>query len=340
MSATASSPVRSDAAIEVVLQVDDLVVGLPLGRGHVARAVNALSFSLGKGEIFAIVGESGAGKSLAALSILRLVPPQARLSGRIWFHGQDLLAISPAELRAVRGNAISMIYQDPMTALNPVWTIGEQINETVRLHQQIGRKAAADRTLEVLALARLPNPRQVARSYPHQLSGGMLQRALIALALSCGPEILIADEPTTALDVTVQAQILAVLLGLRDTLGLSIILITHDMGVVARSADRVLVMYAGRAVESGSVLDVLPQPLHPYTDALLRSVDLTGPRGQLAAIPGAPPPLGAAPAACAFHPRCSYVQAKCMQAEPKLRAVADRRSVRCDFPLQQVSADE
>jgi oligopeptide/dipeptide ABC transporter ATP-binding protein len=333
----APSAVRSDAAVKTVLRVDDLIVELPLGRGRVARAVNGLSFSLDKGEIFGIVGESGAGKSLAALSILRLVPQEARLRGRIWFRERDLLALAPAQLRALRGSAISMIYQDPMTALNPVWTIGEQIGETVRLHEHTGRRAATQRTLEVLELARLPNPRRVADSYPHQLSGGMLQRALIALALCCRPEILIADEPTTALDVTVQAQILKVLLRLREELGLSIILITHDMGVVARTADRVLVMYAGRAVESGSVLEVLPHPLHPYTDALLRSVDLSGPRGQLAAIPGAPPRLGRAPSGCPFHPRCAYARAHCAEVEPELRELLPSRRVACHFPLLEPS---
>jgi len=339
LSTTAPSPDLGIAVLETVLRVEDLVVSLPLGRGRTARAVNELSFTLGKGEIFSIVGESGAGKSLAALSILRLVPPQARLSGRIWFHGRNLLAVSPAELRTVRGNAISMIYQDPMTALNPVWTIGEQIGETVRLHERTGRRAAAERTLEVLELARLAHPRRVAHSYPHQLSGGMLQRALIALALCCRPEILIADEPTTALDVTVQAQILKVLLGLRDELGLSIILITHDMGVVARTADRVLVMYAGRAVELGGVLEVLPRPLHPYTGALSRSIDLTPARGRLAAIPGAPPPFGSLPAGCPFYPRCGYAQCRCAQGEPELREFAGRRGVRCHFPLDEHSAD-
>jgi oligopeptide/dipeptide ABC transporter ATP-binding protein len=333
MNTTAPTEARRDAAVETVLRVEDLIVELPLGRGRAANAVNGLSFALGKGEIFGIVGESGAGKSLAALSILRLVPPQARLRGRVWFRDRDLLALAPARLRAVRGNAISVIYQDPMTALNPVWTVGEQISETVRLHAQGGRRAAAERTLEVLELAQLPNPRRVAGSYPHELSGGMLQRALIALALSCRPEILIADEPTTALDVTVQAQILNVLLRLRDELGLSIILITHDMGVVARTADRVLVMYAGRAVESGGVLEVLREPLHPYTDALLRSVDLSAARGQLAAIPGAPPRLGAVPVGCPFHPRCGYAQAECAETEPELREAARRRRVACHFPL-------
>lgn len=340
MNTIAQSSTRSGTAVETVLRVEDLVVGVPLGHGRTVRAVDGLTFALNKGEIFGIVGESGAGKSLAALSILRLVPPQIRLNGRIWFHGHNLLAASSAELRTVRGNAISMIYQDPMTALNPVWTIGEQISETVRLHERVGRRTAAKRTLEVLGLARLPHPRQVAGSYPHQLSGGMLQRALIALALSCRPEILIADEPTTALDVTVQAQILNVLLGLRDELGLSIILITHDIGVVARTADRVLVMYAGRAVESGGVLEVLPQPFHPYTDALLCSVDLTGARGHLAAIPGGPPPLGSVLVGCPFHPRCGYAQGKCTQAEPEPRELADSRCVRCYFPLKEPRADE
>jgi peptide/nickel transport system ATP-binding protein len=340
LSAIVLSAVPGNAFAETLLRVENLVVGLPLGRGRTARAVNELSFTLGKGEILGIVGESGAGKSLAALSILRLVPPQARLSGRVWFRGHNLLAVSLAQLRTVRGNAISMIYQDPMTALNPVWTIGEQISETVRLHERVGRKEAADRTLEVLELVRLPHPRRVTLSYPHELSGGMLQRSLIALALSCRPEILIADEPTTALDVTVQAQILKVLLGLRDELGLSIILITHDMGVVARTADRVMVMYAGRAIESGGVLEVLQQPLHPYTNALLRSVDLTGARGQLAAISGAPPPLGSVPLGCPFNPRCSYAQDKCAQAAPELRELADRRSVHCHFPLKEPSVGE
>jgi oligopeptide/dipeptide ABC transporter ATP-binding protein len=322
---------KADA--RTVLAVENLTVGLPGRRGSTVFAVNELSFSLAPGEIFAVVGESGAGKSLAALSILRLTPPQARLGGRIWFEERDLLSLSRSEIRAVRGSAISMIYQDPMSALNPVWTVGEQIAETVRLHEDGGRAAATERTLEVLELVRLPNPKRVAASYPHELSGGMLQRVLIALALSCRPRLLIADEPTTALDVTVQAQILDVLLRLRDELGLSIVLITHDMGVVARTADRVLVMYAGRAVETGAAEAVLRAPQHPYTDALLRSIDLSGVRGTLAAIPGAPPPLGATPAGCAFHPRCAFAQADCTQAVPPLRETAAGRLARCLHPL-------
>jgi peptide/nickel transport system ATP-binding protein len=331
VSAVASPTADRESGTGAVLSIEDLRVSFRRDGGMV-HAVDGLSLTLAPGEIFSVVGESGAGKSLAALSILRLTPKAALLDGRIRFHDRDLLAASGRTLRAVRGSSIAMIYQDPMSALNPVWSVGEQIEETIRRHRGVSAKAARERALEVLGLVRLPNPARVADAYPHELSGGMLQRALIAMALACDPEVLIADEPTTALDVTVQAQVLDLLLRLRAELGLAILIITHDMGVVAHTADRVLVMYAGRAVESGAVADVLTRPAHPYTEALLRSLDMRRPRGRLNAIPGAPPPLGAAPPGCPFHPRCRYAQPNCSAALPPLGTVADRE-VRCLYPL-------
>jgi oligopeptide/dipeptide ABC transporter ATP-binding protein len=304
---------------EILLSVRDLRITFTAGKGHVT-AVDGLDLDLVRGEALVVVGESGSGKSLSALSILGLQPDTARREGRIEFEGRDLTRLSERELRALRGASISMIYQDPMSALDPVWTVGEQIAETIRAHERVSSSAVRDRVHGLLARVGLPDPARIARANPHQLSGGMRQRALIAMALSCQPRLLIADEPTTALDVTIQAQILELLKDLRRDMGLTILLITHDMGVAADLADRVLVMYAGRAVEAGSADDVLLRPSHHYTAGLLGSADLaeTVPKQPIRAIAGSPPPLAARPPGCAFHPRCARASEQCRVDVPRL----------------------
>jgi peptide/nickel transport system ATP-binding protein len=289
------------------------------------RAVDDVSFSVGHGETLAIVGESGCGKSVTALSILRLVPdPPGRIvGGSIVFEGTDLLGLDEAKMRAIRGNRISMIFQEPMTSLNPVMTIGRQITEAVRLHRSIPAKQAWQQAVEMLRIVRIPEPEQRAREYPHQLSGGMRQRAMIAMALACRPALLIADEPTTALDVTIQAQILALMLDLQKQLGMGLILITHDLGVVAQTAQRVIVMYAGRKVEEADVETLFADPRHPYTRGLMASIPaLPAPGkadGRLAEIPGIVPSLTKLPAGCAFAPRCELAIARCHEEYPPLQ---------------------
>jgi peptide/nickel transport system ATP-binding protein len=295
-------------------------------RQGLLTAVDGVSFSLRRGETLAVVGESGCGKSMTALSLLRLVPdPPGRIvAGSVRLDGRDLLRLDAAEMRAVRGNEISMIFQEPMTSLNPVVTIGRQIAEALRLHQALSRPAAMAKAVEMLRLVRIPEPQQRAREYPHQLSGGMRQRAMIAMALACHPKVLIADEPTTALDVTIQAQILDLMLGLQQQLGTAILLITHDLGIVAETAQRVIVMYAGRKVEEAAVEALFEAPLHPYTEALLQSIPrlplITGtadsaPR-RLREIPGMVPSLVGLPAGCAFAARCAHADALCRRQIP------------------------
>jgi peptide/nickel transport system ATP-binding protein len=290
------------------------------------RAVDDVSFSVGRGKTLAIVGESGCGKSVTALSILRLVPdPPGRIvSGSIVFEGTDLLGLDEAEMRAIRGNRISMIFQEPMTSLNPVMTIGRQITEAVRLHRSMPAKQAWQQAVEMLRTVRIPVPEQRAREYPHQLSGGMRQRAMIAMALACRPALLIADEPTTALDVTIQAQILALMLDLQKQLGMALVLITHDLGVVAQTAQRVIVMYAGRKVEEADVETLFAHPRHPYTRGLMASIPALPSPGsktgaRLAEIPGIVPSLTKLPAGCAFAPRCELAIARCHQEYPPLQ---------------------
>jgi oligopeptide/dipeptide ABC transporter ATP-binding protein len=290
------------------------------------RAVDDVSFSVGRGETLAIVGESGCGKSVTALSIMRLVPdPPGRIvGGSIVFESTDLLGLDEAKMRAIRGNRISMIFQEPMTSLNPVMTIGRQITEAVRLHRSMPAKQAWQQAVEILRVVRIPEPEQRAREYPHQLSGGMRQRAMIAMALTCRPALLIADEPTTALDVTIQAQILALMLDLQKQLGMGLILITHDLGVVAQTAQRVVVMYAGRKVEEADVETLFANPKHPYTRGLMASIPaLPAPGGKtgvrLAEIPGVVPSLTKLPPGCAFAPRCELAIERCHQAYPPLQ---------------------
>jgi peptide/nickel transport system ATP-binding protein len=289
------------------------------------KAVDDVSFSVRRGETLAIVGESGCGKSVTALSLMRLVPdPPGRIvGGSIMLEGTDLLALGENEMRQVRGNRISMIFQEPMTSLNPVMRIGDQITEAVRLHRSMPPKEAWDQAVRMLRLVRIPEPEQRALEYPHQLSGGMRQRAMIAMALACRPALLIADEPTTALDVTIQAQILALVLELQKELGMGLILITHDLGVVAQTAQRVIVMYAGKKVEEADVEDLFANPRHPYTIGLMASIPrVPSPDAKadarLIEIPGMVPSLTRLPKGCAFAPRCRFAIARCHEEYPPL----------------------
>jgi peptide/nickel transport system ATP-binding protein len=309
-----------------LLSVEHLTTAFPID-GRWTPAVNDVSFSLAAGETLALVGESGCGKSLTALSILRLVDPPGRIvSGAIRFEGRDLLSIGEREMRAVRGAAIGLVLQEPMTALNPVFTVGRQIAEALEVHGLARGRAARARAIELLEAVRVPEPARRADEYPHQLSGGLRQRALIAAALACRPRLLIADEPTTALDVTIQAQILDLLRDLRRDLDLALLLITHDLGVVAHQADRVVVMYAGRIVEQAPVRTLFREPLHPYTRGLLRSMPGRHAGARLEAIEGAVPRLGAIPDGCSFAPRCPNRFDPCA-ALPAL--VGDGHAVRC-----------
>ncbi len=290
------------------------------------RAVDDISFSVRRGETLAIVGESGCGKSVTALSIMRLVPdPPGRIvGGSIMLEGTDLLGLDEDSMRQIRGNRISMIFQEPMTSLNPVMRIGDQITEAVRLHRPMSRKQASAIAVEMLRLVRIPEPERRALEYPHQLSGGMRQRAMIAMALACRPALLIADEPTTALDVTIQAQILALVLELQKELGMGLILITHDLGVVAQTARRVIVMYAGKKVEEADVETLFAHPRHPYTRGLMASIPAVPSAGakadaRLVEIPGMVPSLTRLPKGCAFAPRCGLAIARCHEEYPPLQ---------------------
>jgi oligopeptide/dipeptide ABC transporter ATP-binding protein len=303
----------------------------------VVKAVDGVSYSLKAGETLGIVGESGCGKSVTALSILGLIPqPPGLISGDgIFFAGQDLTQLRGHELRKIRGNQISMIFQEPMTSLNPVLTVGFQIAEAITRHQGLSRKDALTKASDMLDLVGIPLPRQRVKEYPHQLSGGMRQRAMIAMALSCNPKILLADEPTTALDVTIQAQILDLMLQLKDETGTAIILITHDLGLVAETCERVIVMYAGKVVEQAPVDDIFDNPLHPYTVGLLRSIPKLrtsprhGMRTRLQEIPGMVPSLHRLPQGCPFNPRCPDAMTTCSQYETELREVMPGHYVSC-----------
>ena len=290
----------------MILQVRDLCVSFQTERGLV-RAIDGVSFDVGQGEVLGIVGESGSGKTVTVLAVMGLITdPNAVIEGSIRYKGRELIGLAPREMRKLRGREIAMIFQDPMTALTPVYKIGAQIAEQIRAHQRITKKQAMDRAIDLLTEVGIPKPEEAIHRYPHQLSGGMRQRAVIAMALSCEPALLVADEPTTALDVTVQAQILDLLRRLQAKHGSSIIFITHDLGVMAELADRIMVMYAGRIAERAASSEIFTEPRHPYTRALLDSIPpLDGPRpDRLRAIPGAPPSLLALPTGCAFAPRC------------------------------------
>jgi len=311
----------------------------------VNRAVDGVSFAIEAGQTLAIVGESGCGKSVTAMSILRLIPePPGKIAGAIRFEGRDLLKASDRDMRDIRGNDISMVFQEPMTSLNPVLTVGWQIAETLRLHQNIGKKTAEDRAVEMLDLVGIPEPRRRAAAYPHALSGGMRQRVMIAIALACNPKLLIADEPTTALDVTIQAQILDLMRDLKRRVGAAIMLITHDLGVVAEVAEEVVVMYAGRKVEQAPVEKLFRTPRHPYTQGLLGALpklgsSLTGQETRLAEIPGVVPSLKERIPGCVFASRCAFATDLCRQAAPALEAKAFGHMVACHYaPREAVAA--
>jgi peptide/nickel transport system ATP-binding protein len=318
---------------EPLLRVRDLKTYFVTEQGRgTARAVDGVSFDLYPGETLGIVGESGCGKTVTSLSILRLIPEppgHIRPGSLIEFEGRNLLALAPPELRAIRGNQIAMVFQEPMTSLNPVFTVGDQIAEAAIIHQHLSRKAARARAIEMLTLVGLPDPAERVDDYPHQLSGGMRQRVMIAMALVCHPKVLIADEPTTALDVTIQAQILELLERLQAELGMSVLLITHDLGVVAGQADRVVVMYAGQVVETAATTALFDQPIHPYTEGLMAAVPrIDAPKSRLQAIPGQVPAATAWPSGCRFHPRCPHAWAKCAIEEPPLLGDGDH-TARC-----------
>ena len=321
MSLQAASPSNSAeqaTATSRVLEVEDLQTYF-YTRSGLVKAVDGVSFSLARGATLAIVGESGCGKSVTALSLMRLVadPPGRIIGGRVRLEGVDLLRLDEAAMRDIRGNQISMVFQEPMTSLNPVMTIGRQISEALILHQRMSNKTALKRAIEMLQLVGIPEPTQRAKEYPHQLSGGMRQRAMIAMALACNPRVLIADEPTSALDVTIQAQILELIAKLQRELGTAVILITHDLGVVAETAERVIVMYAGRKVEEAAVGELFARPLHPYTRGLMNSIPrlalMRREAGQqrLQEIPGIVPALSNLPQACTFAPRCAFADDMC-----------------------------
>jgi peptide/nickel transport system ATP-binding protein len=333
------TPAPADISNEApLLEVDGLRTYFDLRHG-VVKAVDGVSFALAPHETLAIVGESGCGKSITALSLMRLVPdPPGRIAGgSIKLAGVDLLTLSDEAMRGVRGKDMAMIFQEPMTSLNPVLTIGSQIAEVLLLHEPINRQQAREKSIDMLRLARIPEPEQRAREYPHQLSGGMRQRAMIAMALACNPKVLIADEPTTALDVTIQAQILDIILDLQRKLGTAIILITHDLGVVAETAQRVIVMYAGRKVEEAPVDELFARPQHPYTHGLMASIprlDLMrgeepGASGRLQEIPGMVPALTNLPAGCVFAPRCAHAEDRCRREYPAYEEKRPRHWAAC-----------
>jgi peptide/nickel transport system ATP-binding protein len=320
-----------------LLKVEDLHTSFRTARGTL-RAVGGLSFQVEAGETVAIVGESGSGKSVSAMSILRLLPEsQTSISGRIDFDGQNLLALSEPEMRKIRGNRIGMIFQEPMSSLNPVMTVGDQIDEAVRLHRRITRRDAHARVMELLMLVGIPAPAQRIREYPHQLSGGMRQRVMIAMALACDPALLIADEPTTALDVTVQAQILDLMQELKQRLGSAVILITHDLGVVSEVAQRVVIMYAGRKVEEATTRDIFSKARHPYTVGLLAAIPRPGSSlhedspQRLAEIAGIVPDLNEIIPGCPFAPRCAHATATCFNIPPRLVQVSPTQMVACHY---------
>jgi len=333
-----SSPVCAQAGnVEVVvgekiLEVRDLQTFFYTDEGEV-KAVDGLSMDIIRGESIGLVGESGCGKSVTALSILRLIPypPGIIVGGEILFKGNDLLNISEKEMRTIRGNRIAIVFQEPTTSLNPVVTVGRQIAEAIELHQGMTGKESIKESANLLKLVGIPDAEKRVEDYPHQFSGGMQQRIMIAMALSCNPELLIADEPTTAVDVTVQAQLLELVNGLRENLGTSVIFITHNLGLVARYVDRVYVMYAGRIIESATTDVIFSRPAHPYTRGLLLSVPrLNLPRGtELKPIQGMPPNLARLPQGCAFHPRCDFIEGKCQGEGPDLHEIEEGHYVAC-----------
>ena len=318
MTQVSTTETQSGIDSDVLLDVEDLHVTFPSEDGKV-MAVRGVSYQVRRNEVFAIVGESGSGKSVATMALMGLLPRTALIQGRARYLGQELLGVPDREVRKFRGNNISMIFQDPMTSLNPVYTVGHQLGEIVQAHHRVSPKEAMNRAIDALEKVGIPQPKQRARSYPHEFSGGMRQRVMIAMAMMNNPDIIIADEPTTALDVTVQAQILEMLMSVKDEFGAAIILITHDLGVVAGTADRVAVMYGGRFVERGTVDEIFTVPRMPYTVGLLNSIpSLEGEDADLTPIPGTPPSLVNPPAGCPFVPRCTFAVAECNSVEPAL----------------------
>ena len=315
---------------EPLLEVKDLHVHFVVREGTV-HAVNGISFSVEKGKVLAILGESGCGKTVTLRAIARLLPGRgARVSGDVSLNGRNLYELPEQDMQDIRGRLISMVFQEPMTALDPVYTVGGQIVEALLRHQGMSREAATRRALELLEVVQIPSPERRLKSYPHEMSGGMRQRAMIAMALACGPELLLADEPTTSLDVTVQAQVLYLLKDLQQQIGMALILVSHDLGVVAEVADDVVVMYAGRVVEHGPVREVFKNPTHPYTEGLIKSTVRRGVRGEkLVAILGQPPDLLGLPRGCSFAPRCPYVHDRCLEKFPPTYSVSRVHTARC-----------
>jgi peptide/nickel transport system ATP-binding protein len=320
-----------------VLNIQGLTTCFHTRKGTV-RAVDEVDLSVGRGETLGVVGESGCGKSVMALSVLRLIPsPPGEISGgAIMLHGQDLLALGRREMTRIRGNRISMIFQEPMTSLNPVYTIGFQLQEVLRKHRAMNRAQALAEALAMLDLVGIPDPAARLDAYPHQMSGGMRQRVMIAMALCCKPDVMIADEPTTALDVTIQAQILSLITRLKEEIGMAVILITHDLGVIAETAQRVAVMYAGRVVEQAAVNALFASPMHPYTVGLFTSLPrIGGQSGRLTPIPGVVPSLSDLPPGCTFQARCARVQARCRSVVPVLEEKSPEHFCRCHFPVAE-----
>ena len=322
-----------------MLEVNNLKTHFKTQDG-VVKSVDGVSFSLEPGETLGIVGESGSGKSVTALSIMQLnpKPPVEYSEGEILFEGDDLLQAPESRMRKIRGNDIAMIFQDPMTSLNPVFTVGNQIREAIRIHQNVSKDEAQKRTIQVLRDVGIANPERRVKEYPHQYSGGMRQRAMIAMGLACNPKILIADEPTTALDVTIQAQILELMVDLQEKYGTAIVMITHDLGVVAQLADKVMVMYAGRAVEQGTTEDVFYDPLMPYSWSLLRSIPRLDRAGEVRLLPikGTPPSLIFLPEGCNFSPRCPFVKDECHEIDPPLDEKKPGHSAACILSVEEI----
>ncbi|ESY84719.1 peptide ABC transporter ATP-binding protein [Mesorhizobium sp. LNHC220B00] len=323
---------RESAVDDMLLEVRDLETHF-YGEESTTRALSGISFHVNKGETLGVVGESGCGKSVTALSILRLLPKMTArtVGGEIRFHGRDLLDLSDGQMRKIRGHQIAMIFQEPMTSLNPVYTVGRQIAEAVQIHTKTSRSVARAKAEEMLRLVRIADPERRVNNYPHEMSGGMRQRAMIAMALACSPELLIADEPTTALDVTIQAQILRLIVDLKERTGTAVMFITHDLGVVAETCQRVIVMYAGRIVEQAPVIDLFARPTHPYTQGLMRSVPdpRRGRQRRLPEIPGIVPSLREPIVGCSFAPRCPFAIDICREKTPDLREIASSHVAAC-----------
>jgi peptide/nickel transport system ATP-binding protein len=323
---------------EPVLRIENLRVSFATRAGRL-RAVDGIDLEVHAGETLGVVGESGCGKSVSALAVLRLLPePPARIdAGHVWFDGEDLLALPTERLRRIRGRGIAMIFQEPMTALNPVFRIGNQIEEALAVHTALDARQRRARAIELLDLVGIPDPDKRIRAYPHELSGGMRQRAMIAMALACDPRVLIADEPTTALDVTIQAQILRLIDDLKRRLHMAVVLITHDLGIVAESAQRVAVVYAGRVVETGPAAELLRAPRHPYTRGLLAALPsaTAARRSPLHVIPGSVPDLASRPSGCAFRSRCDRASELCAERDPTLEAKGPERAVACHHPVSE-----